>query len=75
MDVPKKDDRKKKKEERSHRPATRVLEPPAPKVSEQVPAGDDSDINEGRGPEEDKDVDRQIEPIDREQDEADRDDV
>jgi len=36
----------------------RPLDPPTPKLSEQVPAGDDSDINEGRDLE--KDVDREI---------------
>ena len=38
----------------------RPLDPPAPKQSEQVPAGDDSDINEGRDLDLAKDVDREI---------------
>jgi hypothetical protein len=38
----------------------RPLDPPAPKPSEQVPAGDDSDINEGRDLDLAKDVDREI---------------
>jgi hypothetical protein len=63
MDIPKKDDRK-KKEHRSHRPATRVIDPPSPKHSEQVPAGDDSDITLDRDLDE-KDVDRDIEPVER----------
>jgi hypothetical protein len=38
----------------------RPLDPPAPKPSEQVPAGDDSDINEGRDLDLTKDGDRGI---------------
>jgi hypothetical protein len=36
------------------------LDPPAPRQSEQVPAGDDSDINEGRDLDPAKDMDREI---------------
>ena len=42
---------KKHKDGHTGRPATRTLEPPAKKSSEQVPVGDDSDINEGNDPE------------------------
>lgn len=36
--------------ERKSKPGTRLMEPPKqkPKENEQVPAGDDSDINEGK---------------------------
>jgi hypothetical protein len=36
--------------ERGRRPKTRTLEPSAPERSEQVPAGDDSDISQGQEP-------------------------
>jgi len=41
--------------EEKQKKKVRPLDPPAPERSEQVPAGDDSDINEGRdfGPEKD----------------------
>ena len=42
-----------KKKKKAH-----PLDPPAPRPSEQVPAGEDSDINEGRDLE--KDVEREI---------------
>ncbi len=32
---------------KSGKPGTKTMEPPTKKSSEQVPAGDDSDINEG----------------------------
>ena len=41
------------------RPATKTMEPPAKKSSEQVPAGDDSDINEGNEGEQRTNVDEQ----------------
>jgi hypothetical protein len=44
-----------KKKKKAH-----PLDPPAPKPNEQVPAGDDSDINEGRDLDLEKDVDREI---------------
>jgi len=36
--------------DRSRRPKTRTMEPPAPEKGEQVPPGDDSDINQGQEP-------------------------
>ena len=48
------------KKRRSPHPSSTAVEPPAPKRSEQVPAGDDSDINEGRDLDLEKDVDGQI---------------
>ena len=51
---------KKKKDERLLPPGGRPVDPPAPKRSKQVPAGDDSDINEGRDLDLEKDVDREI---------------
>lgn len=41
---------------KSGKPGTKTLEPPAKKPSEQVPAGDDSDINTGNDPEQDAKV-------------------
>jgi len=41
------------------KPATRTMEPPAKKSSEQVPAGDDSDINEGNEDDQRTNVDEQ----------------
>ncbi len=41
------------------RPATKTMEPPAKKSSEQVPAGDDSDINEGNEGEQRRNADEQ----------------
>jgi len=38
---------KKKKGGQTGRPATRTLEPPARKSSDQVPPGEDSDLHEG----------------------------
>jgi len=39
------------------RPGTKTMDPPAKKSSEQVPAGDDSDINEGNEGEQRTNVD------------------
>jgi hypothetical protein len=49
MNDPKED--KKKKGGQTGRPATKTMEPPARKSSDQVPFGDDSDILEGGDPE------------------------
>jgi hypothetical protein len=35
-------------QDQGRRPKTRMVEPPTPKRSEQVPAGDDSDISQGQ---------------------------
>ncbi|HZE99785.1 MAG TPA: hypothetical protein VE981_22455 [Planctomycetota bacterium] len=54
MSDPKKDDKKKddrKEQGGSSRPGTKLMEPPTrrkPHEEDQVPAGDDSDINEGK---------------------------
>ncbi|HEV3027907.1 MAG TPA: hypothetical protein VG457_10065 [Planctomycetota bacterium] len=48
---------KKHKGGQTGRPPTKTLEPPTRKSSEQVPAGDDSDINEGKDPEQRANVD------------------
>jgi hypothetical protein len=59
---------KKKHAGRPLHPGSREVEPPTPKRSEQVPAGDDSDINEGRDYDLEKDVDRQISSSDPDDD-------
>jgi len=51
----------KKKGGQTGRPGTKTLEPPAPKPSEQVPVGDDSDINTGNDPEQRLNVDEPAE--------------
>lgn len=53
------DPRGDKKHKDGGRPATKTMEPPAKKSSEQVPAGDDSDINEGNDPEQRTNVDEE----------------
>ncbi|HVR82912.1 MAG TPA: hypothetical protein VMU54_01290 [Planctomycetota bacterium] len=47
----------KRKGGQTGRHATKTMEPPTKKSSEQVPAGDDSDINEGNDPEQRTNVD------------------
>jgi len=38
-------------QDRGRRPGTRTVQPPAPERNEQVPPGDDSDINPAQEPE------------------------
>jgi hypothetical protein len=47
------------KKQKGGRPATKTIEPPSKKSSEQVPAGDDSDIHEGNDPEQRADAEEE----------------